>query len=153
MTNEFVNIENVEVEFFHGVREDGDYCTTSLIYPPCEFLNPDAVTVADTTYHRKCVYVRSKDDGTLSDTDPVGWTKYKIPLRAVVRLRRNDDGTLFADHIIIVDGDMSIIAAGPHRPGTPQPGYLTREEGHEKRNFVHEYPPSRKYTPSPTLNQ
>jgi hypothetical protein len=153
MNNQFVSIENVEVEFFHGIEQDGDYCISSLIYPPCDFFNPDTVTIANTRYHKKCVYVRSKDDGTLSDTDPIGWIRYQIPFRAVVRVKRDNDGNLFADHIIIVDGDMSIIAATSNRRSTPQPGYPTREERHEENNFQYIHPPSRNYTPSPALNQ
>jgi hypothetical protein len=149
MTDQFTTIENVEIEFFYGIKEDGDYYTTSFIYPPSQFFNPDAVTIADTKYHKDSVYVKSKDDGTLSRTNPLDWNKIKIPTRAIVKVKRNGDTTLFANDITIVDGDISIIAAGPHRPGTPKPGYLTQEEWHERHQFVYDYTAPRKQSSSP----
>ena len=150
MSIDFTIIENVEIEFFHGIEEDGDYCTSSFIYPPCQFLNSDAVTIADTVYRKDAVYVRAKDDGALSNLNPIDGKRVPIPFRAIVSVKRRDDGTLYAGNITIVDGDMSIIAAhSGHGPSVSVPGHPSREDSHEMRGLKYIHPPPGRHTPSP----
>jgi hypothetical protein len=151
MTDQYTTIENVEIEFFHGTEEDGDYYITNFIYPPCDFFDPNMVTFEDTRYHKDSVYVKSKIDGTLSKTDPLHWKSVPVPTRGIVKVKRTSDGTLFADTVVITDGDVSILAANSRPPDTRDPRFPTREEVHERDDFIYRYPSSRNGSVTPPI--
>lgn len=148
--NEYVVIENVELEFFNDLRVNGDYFTSNFIYPPCSLLNPDTVSTVDTTFHKDSLKVKSKDTRELSITNALDWKTIPIPLRAIVSVKKNTNGTLTAHDVHIVDGDISMIAAMPRRRGTPRPGHPTEEESHEASGFVHYSRGPQNRTPSPS---
>lgn len=151
MDDESVIIENVEIEFFHGIEQDGDYYTTSFIYPPCGFFSRNMVTVANTKYHKNSVVVRCKD-GEVVNTHPLHWKTMKVPVRATVKFTMYQDKTLFAHNIEITDVDMSIVAGGPLVYGGTRPGELTREERHEINGFNQYYVIPRYRSVSPVIH-